>query len=62
MVHVSFVLDETGSMSQYKSATISGFNEYVDGLRDQEETLFTLVTFNSAEIRCRYRDLLIKDV
>lgn len=61
MIHVSFVLDETGSMESYKSATISGFNEYVDGLRDKD-ALFTLVTFNSMETKRRYEGVPIKEV
>lgn len=49
---VPFVLDETGSMSIVKEATIGGFNEYVDTLRRDSRangfTLFlTLVKFDS---------------
>jgi len=61
VIHVSFVLDETGSMESYKAATISGFNEYVDGLRGRD-ALFTLVTFNSMETKRRYEGVPIKDV
>lgn len=46
---VCFVLDETGSMQAYKTQTIDGYNEYIEGLRDQKNTEFMLVTFNSAK-------------
>jgi len=48
-------------MGSYKAATISGFNEYVDGLRDKD-ALFTLVTFNSMETKRRYEGVPIKDI
>lgn len=28
-LHVSFIIDETGSMRPFKQQTIDGFNEYV---------------------------------
>lgn len=47
-VAVGFCLDETGSMGPTASATISGFNEYVDGLRSQKSgsTTMTITRFS----------------
>jgi hypothetical protein len=47
---VCFVLDETGSMEQYKQVTISGYNEYVDQLRSEKKFSLMLTRFNSASI------------
>jgi Mg-chelatase subunit ChlD len=44
---ICFVLDETGSMEVVREATINGYNEYVDSLRDQKKTKMVLVKFNS---------------
>lgn len=45
---VSLVLDESGSMLHTKQATISGFNEYVGGLRTSKDKIyFSLTKFNS---------------
>lgn len=59
-VHVAIVLDRSGSMEECRDATISGFNEYTDGIRrtaEQEElrTLITLVAFNG-EVRTVFVD------
>jgi uncharacterized protein YegL len=48
---VSFLLDETGSMSSVRDATISGFNEYIKSLKAQKgEIKFTLTKFNSEKV------------
>jgi len=47
---VCFVLDETGSMERYKLVTISGYNEYIDQLRDEKNFSMMLTRFNSASI------------
>ena len=50
---VSFVLDETGSMQSVKQETISGFNEYIQTLKDEKsagDIRFTLTKFNSEKI------------
>jgi len=50
---VSFVLDETGSMQSVKQETISGFNEYIQTLKDEKNAgniRFTLTKFNSGKI------------
>lgn len=58
---VTFVLDETGSMQMVRDATISGFNEYVDGLRDQAKTLWTLTKFNSDNVEVLQSGVPIKE-
>jgi hypothetical protein len=51
---VNFLLDETGSMLNCKQATIDGFNEYLDTLRQSKENIkFTLTTFNSKSVDTR---------
>ena len=60
---VSFVLDETGSMSSFKNTTIDGFNGYVKGLRDGgNEMYFTFTKFNSAKVEIVHDAIAIKDV
>lgn len=45
---VSFLLDETGSMEMCRDQTISGFNEYIQNLKDKKEDVrFTFIKFNS---------------
>ena len=52
---VSFLLDETGSMSSIKDDTIGGFNSYVETLKnDGDDILFSLVSFNSSKTKRRY--------
>jgi uncharacterized protein YegL len=56
-LHVSFILDETGSMISVKDATISGFNEYITKLKNDKSSknaLFTLTKFNSAKVQVVY--------
>lgn len=45
---VVFVQDKSGSMSNRRDATVSGYNEYLDTLRDEAEgeVLITLTQFN----------------
>ena len=66
VLNVVFVLDETGSMESVKETTLSGFNEYIDSLKKKQEeggeVRFTLVLFNSGEIRTVFNDVLIKEV
>jgi len=54
-IYVNFVLDETGSMEICRDATISGFNEFLQGMRgdqkdDDQEVRFTLTKFNSIRV------------
>jgi uncharacterized protein YegL len=50
-LHVAIILDRSGSMEDCRDATISGFNELVEGIRADDRkgglrTRITLVTFN----------------
>src|SRR5450759_2899929 len=50
-IHLAIILDRSGSMEACRDATISGFNEYITGIRESSEraeleTRVTLVTFN----------------
>jgi hypothetical protein len=52
---VSFILDESGSMSVIKEATIAGFNKYLKSLQKEKGTfLMTLSKFDSRGIRVPY--------
>jgi hypothetical protein len=62
---VSFILDETGSMGVVKSQTISGFNEYIETLKKDENSkniLFTLTKFNSSKIEVVSDGVKLNDV
>jgi len=64
-VHVIYVLDETASMYKVRSATISGFNEYIKSLqqdKSKEDCRLTLYTFNTVAIRKRFNDCKIAQV
>jgi uncharacterized protein YegL len=59
-VHVAIVLDRSGSMESCRAATIAGFNEYLDGIREtaeREELQIdaTFVAFNQ-EVSVHYVD------
>ena len=48
---ISFVLDRTGSMETIRDATISGFNEFLNGQLTQDyKTFWTLTIFDSVSI------------
>lgn len=62
---VSFVLDETGSMLSVKDQTISGFNEYIQTLRNDDsadDIRFTLTKFNSSKTEVVYDSARVADV
>ena len=64
-LNISFILDETGSMTTIKQQTISGFNEYVDSLEKDNATknaLFTLTKFNSNRVIVVHDSVALKDV
>lgn len=44
--HLFCIIDRSGSMSGLERATIDGYNEYVDKLRDQDDVHITLVLFD----------------
>lgn len=49
--HIAFILDRSGSMQDVKSATISGFNEYIERLkRDDPEATLQLALFDTEGI------------
>ena len=50
----AILLDETGSMESIKAQTLDGLNEYLQGLRDEDDVRVSLTTFNSNETRQRY--------
>jgi hypothetical protein len=56
LTYVCFVLDETGSMQECKAATISGFNEYVQTLKQAAgaQYLLGLTKFNSTKVEVVY--------
>lgn len=58
--HISFILDETGSMMSIKDKTISDFKEYLQTIRS-EKGVFTLTKFNSNKVEVVYTKP-IKDV
>ena len=60
---ITYVLDETGSMMSLKDATISGFNEYVESLRrQQDEVLFSLLKFDSTHQTLVHDNVPVKEV
>lgn len=62
--HVEFILDETGSMACCRGSTIDGFNEYVNGLRQDKNNKYrlSLVKFDSTGIKKVYVDKPINEV
>lgn len=60
---VIFILDETQSMTYCYDATISGFNEYVDTLKEgKDKVKMTLTKFNSASIETVFKNKAISRV
>lgn len=60
---VNFVLDETGSMGVCRTATISGFNEYIQNLKTATgKVLFTLTKFNSTKVEVVYNAVPLDQV
>ena len=62
---VSFVLDETGSMLGVKEQTVSGFNEYIQTLKNEKnakDIRFTLTQFNSEKVEVVHDGAKLKDV
>lgn len=51
--HISFILDQSGSMDTVKKSTISGFNEYLSTLQKDKEVEYTfdLTTFDNTSTR-----------
>lgn len=62
---ICFILDETRSMDKIKSETISGFNEYIEILKNDESSksaLFALTKFNSDKIELVYDGIALENV
>src|ERR1035438_2534496 len=67
---VNVVLDRSGSMSCGRAGTISGYNEYINGLRADKDTEYfvSLVQFDSPsgsdspELTIKYTDKPLVDV
>jgi len=62
--YITFVMDETGSMDSLKEEAISGFNKYIDDLKKdlKGRTNFSLMLFDSTQMRWHIMDKPIKDV
>ncbi|MEW6734180.1 MAG: vWA domain-containing protein [Acidobacteriota bacterium] len=67
-LEIAFVLDRSGSMSDKKHATISGFNEYLNDLKRQQrerselgEINFTLTQFNTV-VTTHYASVPVEQV
>lgn len=55
---VIFLLDESGSMSNCKDQTISGFNEYLQTLKQEKKKInVTLTKFNSNSVNIVYSNV-----
>lgn len=57
--HIYFILDESGSMGTRQSATISGFNEYLENIQKDpnlEKAKFSLIKFNA-----RFFDVVVNE-
>lgn len=60
---IEFLLDETGSMTSVRDATISGFNEYLNSQKGQDgKCVLTLTKFDSTGIRTQYQDVDVETV
>lgn len=65
MNRIHFILDESGSMSHARQSTIDGFNEYVNGLRNDKngnKYKISLTKFEGGNIVRLFTDLNIKKV
>lgn len=62
---IHFILDESGSMGSCRNATIDGFNEYINGLKNDKngnKYKVSLTKFEGGNIVNVYSDVHIKDV
>lgn len=59
---VNFILDKSGSMESVKTATISGFNEYVNTLKKDGNRYSFTVTLFDTKIQNPYKDVDLKKV
>ena len=63
MANVVLVLDSSGSMSQYSSSVINGFNEFIQAQKEDSSTEMkaTLIVF-STKVNVVYQDKPIQEV
>ena len=62
-LHVTLILDESGSMQECKGAAIAGFNHYLGTLKSERAyTQVTLTLFNSGKTEVRYRNVPVSAV
>jgi len=60
---VYFLLDQTGSMEVVKDQTISGFNEYIQGLKAGGlDMQFTLALFNESATEIRHKSVKLNEI
>ena len=62
---ISFILDETGSMQSVKSQTVSGFNEYLETLKEGDDAgriRFALTQFNAEKVDVVYDGVRLDEV
>jgi hypothetical protein len=60
---ISFILDESGSMTSCYDATVIGFNEYVKGQKSTEgKCQMTLTKFEGGHVRKLYENIDINEV
>jgi len=65
--HIIFVLDDSGSMSSCRDATISGYNEYLNSQRkDAKEsgipTFVSLYKFDGSSVKCVFDRVSVDEV
>jgi len=62
--YITFVLDETGSMGNIKDETISGFNKYIETLKEELKgrTSFSLLKFDSVKLDWFVKNASVKKV
>jgi uncharacterized protein YegL len=61
-LHVSFVLDESGSMGRLAPAVVEGFDEFVSELREGGENTYVSLTLFDTELSLAYLGFPLADV
>lgn len=63
--HISYLLDETGSMLRQYRETVDGFNEYIQTLQAEKgakKNRFTLTKFNSCRVQVAHDAVPLSEV
>lgn len=61
--HVVFILDDSGSMQTCRQATIDGFNEFLEGQRENDvETFVSLYKFDGSSVNCVFDHVPLRTV